>query len=118
LRSDLASEWRTTIRELIIALGPALAGVGKILIEVQKGVNYILGVESTEEKIIKLMAAWGKAMEDGQLDDIIRILKEIKRLLHPELELQKSIDALFDPKNIGVQPVDFDGDGIPELGTP
>lgn len=122
VRSDVAHEMREMTKQLILVFGPLGVTLGKILTETMKAGNILLGwfsgAESTADKHIKLLQQLQIAMEQGQLMDIVNILKRIEELLHPEIALQKRIDDLFDPKNIGVLPVDFDADGDDDLGDP
>lgn len=114
-RSDLASEYRHLMRELIELVGPTLTTIAKAMTATVGKVTIFTEAWNDFNKFnqqLALFMAAIRAASEGNIIELIRIRKALEESNKENTtNLNQSIDNLFDPENIW----DDDDDGAMDM---
>lgn len=114
-RSDLASEYRHLMRELIELVGPTLTTIAKAMTATVGKVTMFTEAWNDFNKFnqqLALFMAAIRAASEGNIIELIRIRKALEESNKENTtNLNQSIDNLFDPENIW----DDDDDGAMDM---
>lgn len=114
-RSDLASEFRHLMRELIELVGPTLNQIAKVMTATVGKASMFIEAWNDFNKFqqqLALAIAAIRAANEGNIAELIRIRKALEESnKDTPNNLNQSIDNLFDPENIW----DDDDDGAIDM---